>query len=91
MRAKIFCSSAVISEQLGPVVVSCTKQTPVGFWRSALLKCGKLKDFQDVKLWPHPFLITCLLHPQSCSSPPNVTAACLVIFGDLLSLLAKGE
>lgn len=72
-------SSAVISELLRPHIFSCVEQTPVGFWRSALLKCGKLKDFQGAKPRSHPFLITCFLHTQFFSSS-NITATSLIIF-----------
>lgn len=79
VRAKIFCSSVAVSEPLQPLLVSCTEQTPVGLWHSALLKRGKLKLFQNMKPRPHLFFITCLLHVQYFPSSPNFTAACLVI------------
>lgn len=53
----------------------------MGFWRSALLKCGKLKDFQGAKPLSYSFLLTCLLHTQYFSSSSNITATFLITFG----------
>lgn len=70
----------MISEHLRPCIFSCVKQTPVGFWHSALLKRGKLKDFQGTKPRSRPFHVRCLPHTLYFSSSPNVTATSLVIF-----------
>lgn len=61
-------------------IFHCVKQTPVGFWHSAPLNCGNLKDFHGTKPQSYPSLISCLLHIEYFSSSPKAPAASLVIF-----------